>query len=430
MNKSESVTDNQVSVLQLLLRVIYFIFIAGFFFSTRAISSISTGFLFAAGLLLIGKKNHDFPVRKAVLLFVTSCAAIFFLNFFHLLFTGEGANAWSNILLTSGILILPIALTLSRSFISQNTTFFLTSFYTLLFAACSYCLALAVIRFFNTGETTVFYYHSLLKPLHYHAVYFSIIIFIVLVCLVENYPINIFQGKYQIRIALVLFFTLFLILLSSKLVISFYLGFVVLVLFRNLVNQKSYKKLFLVLTILLISLSGIFFSASVKDRFRDITSGSLTILSQDTFNRGVYFSGLQFRLLQWKFVPEILQKKDKWVSGVGADQSQLILNNEYARRKMYTGDPTRDDTGLLNYNTHNQFLQSLLENGIPGAIIFLCIIVSLVWMASQKKIFAYTSILLLITLYSFAESVFKTQYGILLFTFFPLVFYYFPKKKN
>jgi len=430
MNKPESVTDNQVSVLQLLLRVIYFIFIASFFFSARAFSSISTGLLFVVGLLFMIERNHESPLQKAVLLFVTSCAAYFLLNFFNLLFSGTGSNTWSNILLTSGIPILPIALTLSRTFIAQNTAFFLKSFYSLLFAASVYCLVMAVIMFFSTGETAVFYYHSLLKPLQYHAIYFSIILFTVLVCLIENYPVDIFKGKNQLRVALVLFFTLFLILLSSKLVLGFYLGFIVVFLFRNLVKKKPLKKLLPVLTILLITFFGVFFSSPVKNRFRDIATGSLTILSQDTFNRGVYFSGLQFRLLQWKFVPEILQKKDKWISGVGADQSQLILNSEYTRRKMYTGDPARGDTGLLNYNTHNQFLQSLLENGIPGAIIFLCITVSMIWMAFQKKIFAYTSILLLIVLYSFVESMFKTQYGILLFTFIPLVFYYFPSRSS
>lgn len=87
---------------------------------------------------------------------------------------------------------------------------------------------------------------------------------------------------------------------------------------------------------------------------------------------------------------------------------------------MYAGDPVRGDRGYLIYNTHNQFLETLLQNGVIGFVVLLLICFSLVKMAIQEKNrIAIVSILLLLT-WLLTESVFETQYGIVIFTFFPL----------
>ena len=87
---------------------------------------------------------------------------------------------------------------------------------------------------------------------------------------------------------------------------------------------------------------------------------------------------------------------------------------------MYTGDPVRGDSGYLIYNTHNQFLETILQNGIIGLSVFLMICFSLVKMAVLKKNRMTSFIILLLLAWLFTESVFETQYGIIIFTFFPL----------
>jgi O-antigen ligase len=91
---------------------------------------------------------------------------------------------------------------------------------------------------------------------------------------------------------------------------------------------------------------------------------------------------------------------------------------------MYTGDPVRGDRGFLGYNTHNQFLETLLQTGIIGLLILLVLCISLVKMAWQKKSMSVGFIIILLLLWMFSESVFETQYGIIIFTFFPLFIYY------
>ena len=60
------------------------------------------------------------------------------------------------------------------------------------------------------------------------------------------------------------------------------------------------------------------------------------------------------------------------------------------------------------------------QTGIPGAIAFLLIIVALIRVGWQQRKTGYLFIFLLLLIYSFMESVFETQFGIALFTFFPV----------
>ncbi|HEX7844179.1 MAG TPA: hypothetical protein VF476_00180, partial [Chitinophagaceae bacterium] len=108
----------------------------------------------------------------------------------------------------------------------------------------------------------------------------------------------------------------------------------------------------------------------------------------------------------------------------GAANAQPFLDSQYISRNMYRGNGSATDKGYLGYNTHNQFLESLLKNGIPGVIVFLAIFVGLLSMAWQKRKGGRLFILLLLLTYACIESVLETQYGIILFTFFPCLIYF------
>ena len=89
---------------------------------------------------------------------------------------------------------------------------------------------------------------------------------------------------------------------------------------------------------------------------------------------------------------------------------------------MYVGEPAKGTTGFLGYNTHNQFLETLLQSGIAGLSILLAIVISLARMAWLKKRRVLSTITILFLAWLFSESVFETQFGIMIFTFFPLFF--------
>jgi O-antigen ligase len=158
----------------------------------------------------------------------------------------------------------------------------------------------------------------------------------------------------------------------------------------------------------------------VSNRFKEIVQGDLSVVQQDSFHPADYFNGAQFRLLQWKLVPEILHENKSWWTGVGPGNAQRLLDQKYISKNMYRGVPGTANIGYQVYNTHDQLLESLLKNGIPGAVLFLLICFSLLQSAWKTKSRVARFTILLLFLYSFNESILETQYGIMIFCFFPL----------
>ena len=161
----------------------------------------------------------------------------------------------------------------------------------------------------------------------------------------------------------------------------------------------------------------------VSNRFLEIRSGEVGIIKHNNFDPGIYFNGLQFRLLQGRFVKEILSEQNAWLSGVSAE-AQKLLDKKYISTNMYIGYKNTTDHGYLGYNTHNQFLESLLQSGIIGLVSFILICLAMIRLATGRKNRVLTITVMILIAYSLNEAVFETQYGITLFTFFPLFLYY------
>jgi O-antigen ligase len=292
----------------------------------------------------------------------------------------------------------------------------------LLAAACLYCLAVASVHYTFKSDINHFFYHQLVEPLKQHAVYFSILVFIALLFLIESIKNKDWLYNQIFHLILTFFFSFFLILLSSKLVITF---FIIYLLYYFLTFRKFFRLniyvagSFMLCTIATISL--LFVTKNpVSNRFKEIMTGDLAVVKQNIYQPKDYFNGLQFRLLQWKLVPEILNENKSWWTGVGSGNAKSHLTRKYISKNMYRGNPETSDTGYLKYNTHNQLLESTLQIGIPGAAFFLFICYSLLqlWRRNKNNTARFTILLLLS--YSFTESIFETQYGILIFCFFPL----------
>ena len=287
-----------------------------------------------------------------------------------------------------------------------------------------YCLVKSVILYQSTHEQAVFFYHELVKPLkHHHAVYMAIFVFVALIFLFEKIKMKDPVFKPVISYSLIAFFSACLLLLSSKLVLFVYLLSIIYYLFifsnLSLPGKKLGRSIAAIVLLLIVTI--LVTRNPISHRFRDLFSGDPGLAQQEMFHPGIYFNGIQFRLLQMRLVPEILEKENKWWTGVGVSNAQPQLDSQYTLRNMYLGEPARGDKGYLGYNTHNQFLESLLKNGIPGLLAFLFIFVVLLIITWQYRHSGLIFILLLLLMYACIESVFETQYGIILFTLFPSI---------
>src|SRR5204862_1233013 len=152
--------------------------------------------------------------------------------------------------------------------------------------------------YFITHDFSAFLYHSLVSIYSGHAIQFSILVFIALLHLIEMLKRKEFIFRKPFHLFLILFLTIFLFLLSSKLVITFFFVYFAFVLIRSL-NLVS-KPFILSSAIGLIALFAfaLIIPNPVGSRFREIIGTDFNFLKSEKYNPVAYFNGLQLRILQ------------------------------------------------------------------------------------------------------------------------------------
>lgn len=410
---------NNGRLLHGILFCLYLVFLASLIFSLRAFSSIATALLLVVGAIDFLK--HRTENSEPFVMRLLFCAAAYvLLHLTALLYTGNMEEGWKKLQMASGIIALPMALYFSSRFLNQSRYRQLMWGFTLLLVAASVvCLVIAVSKA-KTLDDTAFFYHQLVQPIGQHAVRFSILVYIALLFL-WNEAVGRDRNRKRLGITLFLFLSFFLFLLSSKLVLVFFIcSFLLLALRRT-----RFTKLFPLLLILMVAGVAVVSLTKnpVEQRFRLLFSGDAGLFQRNQFDQGIYFNGVQFRLLQWRLVPKLLQESSGWLQGIGPGDAQDLLNKNYVEMNMYTGVPGTSDKGLLDYHTHNQFLQSFLELGVVGLLVFLLLFYCLAMLAVRERRLEAILLLVLLFLYCFTDAILQTQYGIVIFCFFPLLSY-------
>ncbi|MBC7829370.1 MAG: O-antigen ligase family protein [Chitinophagaceae bacterium] len=298
--------------------------------------------------------------------------------------------------------------------------------------AALFCICAAALRYAASQDTIVFFYHELVSPLDHHAVYFSVYMFISLVFVMADLADSSWLKKNRfLHVLWILFYLLFIFFLSSKMVLLVTALYLIYWFIRSETHIKSRfsRNLIAGISILLIVVAISVTDNPVKKRFADL-KGDIELLSLNEYNDAMYFNGWQFRLLLWRFTYEIIRDRKAWITGVGPSNDQAALQKKYLDMGLYGGLASRGDRGYLDFNCHNQFLQSFLESGIPGLLVF----IGWCWIFIQKVIRKKQAVLSWMTIIIFAfffiESVFERQYGMILTTLFPLMYLYTTKPVN
>jgi O-antigen ligase len=157
----------------------------------------------------------------------------------------------------------------------------------------------------------------------------------------------------------------------------------------------------------------------------------MSILKKEKYNPGDSFSGLQFRLLLWRFTYEILNEKNAWILGTSPSNAQSTLQQKYLEMDMYAGDKEKGTQGYLAYNCHNQFLQETLQSGLLGLSVLLYWCFVIIRQCIRKRDILFQAAVFIILCFFFSDSVLERQYGIVLCTIFPLLLAYtYPTSKG
>ena len=417
-----------------LLYFFYLAFMVSVVGGFRAVSSITIGLILVTGFI---KNKLDTGIwfnanlRNRHLLF---CSLLFLLQLIYVPFASAPTEGLKHVQVKSALLFIPLCF-YCCSFINKSRFRSLMNAYVYTVAiVLTWCLGVAFNQYyFHHAPVYVFFYHQLVHDLDHHAVQFSILVFAALVYLLQSAR----QGSYllnrRIHFLLTAFFMAGIFLLSSTLVIIFLLGYLALYGFNRLQQKLSSRRAIavVVIAVALCSCSLLFTQNPVSGRFNDVVHGDVRVITQTSFTPNDYFNGVQFRLLQWRFVKEILQENRAWLFGVSPARAQQLLDQKYISTHMYTGTgrPGGNTHGYLGYNTHNEFLESLLQTGLIGLLCFIGICAEMIGMAIRQKNKLFTTLVALLLAYTFGDAVLETQYGLVLFLFLPLFFFYGQKDK-
>lgn len=255
----------------------------------------------------------------------------------------------------------------------------------------------------------IFTYHTLVKIVSLHAVYFSIyvgfcIVFLSMELFQKQFSSNRIKG---ILIFLLAFNFLILLLLSSRMAISSTLLF-----FFFIVNYSLWErsKLLIVGTnlVLIISLLIAFSQLTIlNERFLSTFS-----LQKDTRYIQKWSStqgNISIREQKWHGA--LLVIKDSPILGTGTGDLIPKLVEKYREIGFELGVQEK-------YDPHNQILNTTARTGLFSGLTFLLIFLIPMYYSLKKRHFLYLAFLFLVFCVSITESVLSSQKGIVFYSLF------------
>ena len=332
-------------------------------------------------ITIINFKKDNFRLEKYLFLPV----ALYFLMLLSLLWSIDKQRTISSISKELPLVLFPICFLLFKSFSEVETKKIIKGFSYGIVVYSIFYLIKALIRFYISKDTSVFFYHELVtkdvNAIHV-SVYVAISFFYFLVK-----PIKTNIDKLAIAILFLMVF-----LLSSKNIVVVFIG---LLAYYYLFFSKTAKKLRLRnLILLLVILLSLPFIGKVKERFKQeyetimtdssvndvISKGSDRVYNvsikqawnNDKFNPNDFFPGTAFRVYQFRIFIEFLQEEAIFWKGFGLDASYSKIEEKGIQHNLFLGDKNQE--GYQKMNFHNQYIQVFAELGIFGLLLLLIIL--------------------------------------------------------
>ncbi|MDC8002353.1 O-antigen ligase family protein [Aequorivita todarodis] len=230
-----------------------------------------------------------------------------------------------------------------------------------------------------------------LKPLDGHPSYFAVMLVIFILGVIRM-PEFIHLRKNKLKLILLLApFFLFLIETSSRIGLICLIVMIAVTIFRKLELKKIFYLIGFVALLAILSIKFDYLGskfAMVVD-----TQGNVTL---DRYPR-------------WIAILSEFKERGNWVLGIGTGDAQALYDLSYSKGNF---------TIALNnhYNAHNQYLEFLVSNGILGIFIYSMALLFFLWKTNLKG--EAMSFFIIITLFSFSESIFGISKGVFIFAFF------------
>lgn len=285
-------------------------------------------------------------------------------------------------------------------------------------AASAYCLVRRTYDYWLTKDASCLFYHALVAPLHQHAVYFSIYVFLALAWTLKEAEKPLPFRRLWTWLVIAAAWCGMLFLLRSKMVSAVAACYAAMLFVRGLRPGRRTGAFFLGGVMLLGMGAALVTANPLSRQMQAIHTSDLAILEKKSFDARDYLNEIQLRLVLWKFALETLGETRRWLTGVSPGDARYQLNRRIVQSGLYTGVPGTPDTGYLNYNLHNQFLETFFRLGAVG----LALLAALLSVTLSRALSAKNGLLLaalgVFVCVCLTESVLERQIGIVPFFFF------------
>jgi O-antigen ligase len=272
--------------------------------------------------------------------------------------------------------------------------------------------------YYETNDSGYFYNDHLVHYAGKQAAYFALYVNIALVGVFYFWQKQ--QGKSKLEKATLLTAFSFLVviqyLLASRMALLVMLllivGFIGVQLFTN-TSKKQIIVMFGGFVLAVIGLTILF--PKVLKRFDSITHFEYRFDNTNPINhfngeiKTENWNGLNTRLALWECALDVIKENPIIGTGIGDVQRDLVKN--YKEKNFIFAIQT-------NYNTHNQYLDILLSNGILGLFVFLGFVVYSIQYAKQNKDWLLLVVLAVFLLSFVTENILNRNQGVVLFSLF------------
>ncbi len=257
-------------------------------------------------------------------------------------------------------------------------------------------------------------YTELTVPIKIHPTYFSIYVLFCLIFLFYTLRKS-YQSYGQLdwqKIGLVLLllcFSCFLFLLSSRIAIVLYalclVSMPVVIFYKRLNKVRLVALIFVLILLTTILVAQI---PVIKHRF--LSDLEMFTKGFETGNPG---TGMYQRLYIWQSSVTLIEINP--LTGAGTGDAQLALNEEYARKCLE----------LAGLNAHNQFLQTAIMLGIPAMLLLIALFVVPFILAVRNRDIIYAYFLLIFFVANLTEAMLQRHKGIVFYALLnTLLFFY------
>lgn len=257
----------------------------------------------------------------------------------------------------------------------------------------------------------VFYYKRFSHVLDIHPTYLSICMGFSLIIILNKL---LFKNKKLKKIFFLTAFIFLLVvnfLLASKAgMLSFLIVLTVYLLFFFL-RTTSHKSKRLVLFVVLLVVALFYYNSTLNKRFDQ----AFLSLNEKISNNHTVNDPLGIRLMLWE--NSIDASKNNLILGYGTGSTKEVLYKECLKQNYFT-----DCEKMRGMNSHNQFFDTLVSNGLLGLSALLFILFLIFKNAIIRRDVIYLSFLMIFSFNMLFESLLQREKGIILFMAFSSFF--------